>query len=693
MASKTFNITRADLGSYDGETVGWLILHGITTADLSSAMNYVSDVSDDELTGGSYARGTIDLIVDQVGDQAVLTRDPGSSMPLADTSDSEDPTVVVLYDPAGGSDAARKLIFAGDVDEAPGFVDWPIDTSAGIAIVAEGTSSGGASTDAALDVTATATYAKSATAGAAIETDLVTLGVSADRAATERAITEGFLVTAAGDTQDEVNDNLSQLAGYGVSRGVLAETRALEGLTLAALGDLLEAAITVPTAFLRCGYGEGAYGATASRGFWRCPTRVASPTTTYEYRDLRRTVKLPSKGNTNQFQEGLSECLDAGVGALDRKEPAVNATDGFPRPYWEKTASGGTEEDVIFTAGALPIGTWFEWRVVHTLTTNVVKLQVRCDAFFDDTAGDGTTWLTLGTKDFGASTTIAASTYAYQWLGRGAGEFDIARAREWADGVLVVDVNPAAAGAGEGDTTFEDQVLESSPGTPAVWTAQDQADVGEETVATGAGDVTGPSSSTDGHAVVFDGTSGKAIKTAGAAPVLATRLLAGLDLSADRTAAALRTALGFKSVILASDVPSNVSPSGTTPVDITTHSVSYVNGDKIALNAEEFYTGDAAADIRIGATFTNATVILDVEGVDQAASSFPANRAVRGTITSTGGYVELGCQTGGTQRASVRGSLIATGTGTLQLTVAQRSNNATATTIKAGSVFRAEASS
>lgn len=43
----------------------------------------------------------------------------------------------------------------------------------------------------------------------------------------------------------------------------------------------------------------------------------------------------------------------------------------------------------------------------------------------------------------------------------------------------------------------------------------------------GTGDVVGPASSTDGHAVVFDGATGKAIKSAGGAPILGSMIAFG----------------------------------------------------------------------------------------------------------------------------------------------------------------------
>lgn len=178
------------------------------------------------------------------------------------------------------------------------------------------------------------------------------------------------------------------------------------------------------------------------------------------------------------------------------------------------------------------------------------------------------------------------------------------------------------------------------------------------------------------------------VSTALAGKVPTSRQIAGQALTADVSASTLRAALGLTSVVTASDA----TASSTTPVDITGATVSYQSGDRLAINAEVWYTGNASGGARIGATFTNATVLLDVEGVGVGAPSFPANRAARGTIETSAGYVEIGCDTASRQRASVRGSLVASGSGTLQLTVAQRSSNGTATVAKAGTTFRAEKS-
>lgn len=59
----------------------------------------------------------------------------------------------------------------------------------------------------------------------------------------------------------------------------------------------------------------------------------------------------------------------------------------------------------------------------------------------------------------------------------------------------------------------------------------------------GSGDVVGPSTAVDGHGVVFDGTTGKLIRSLEAAPVPTSRTIAGLDLSTNRTVLELQNAL------------------------------------------------------------------------------------------------------------------------------------------------------
>lgn len=307
-----------------------------------------------------------------------------------------------------------------------------------------------------------------------------------------------------------------------------------------------QAPALAPTHYALCGE-DGA-------GHWYCSTLPDVPTSTMQIRAL--ACGVAGNGTSSVFQELYSIPQDSGGtpdtgGIWDWNELAQWLNGPRMIDYYEWTSAGGTSEwhtdqDPVVDpplARSVPPTAWVERRVDLDLDAGIVYLRHRTDALWDyEDLDDSTRWRTTCTYDTGAPITLEDYTAVEQWIGRGQGLFHVARVRRWNDGVLVVDFDPSTVTAGS--TTVPDTVLESAPGTPANWVAR----VDAETVAvpaSGDGDVTGPSSSTDGHAVVFDGTTGKAIKSAGAAPVLPSRTLAGLDLSADRTAAALRSALAL----------------------------------------------------------------------------------------------------------------------------------------------------
>ena len=134
----TFQITRATLGTYDGATLGFLVLDADGLDALSGGMEYVSDVVAFAVTGDP--RGTIDVVIDTIdGDttRTYLIRDPESTVPTVDTTGTE-PRAVVFYDTTGGSDAARKLIAGLEVlDPDTGYDGWEVDPADGIAEIVD----------------------------------------------------------------------------------------------------------------------------------------------------------------------------------------------------------------------------------------------------------------------------------------------------------------------------------------------------------------------------------------------------------------------------------------------------------------------------------------------------------------------------------------------------------------------------
>lgn len=642
---RLFNATRWSLGSYDGETIGWLIGDASCLAGLTSSLEHVSDLVGELDTGDapSYARGTIDVVTDQVGETTVLIRDPESSVPSTDTTGGT-PAVVVFYDPSGGSDATDLLLSALPIAEGPGYSDWEVDPSSGIAAVydnadlddlAHGSllgrtdpdqhpisaitglataladlgdapsglvgsvtvtpSSGVADVAAAVEggaagvvvngvseslteitmpdpaTTGPFTMIIAADAGIldsltwtddlvgeydsgfffpvdigsgkenvairaipgsaswllspilpngdATAADLVEfLAITADKIATTPAgmlasstvvdawealapglgVVEpylsqvsaviGFAVADDGDEQAGVNTNASFLhaTAIAMSQTTRAQLATLDAEVDAALPLLRDdtgalAAIIAhgdtltPAAWAQCGYGEGAYGASAERGYWSCPTLLPSPSTSWEDRGLVRLVRSPSSGNGNQYQEFHSEEINGGIDGADRFESAVATINGRPEAFAEKTPTGAVIEDLQLHAGILPAGVWMWLRTYYDLATNTLTVSVNCDGQWDTETADGMRWLTLGSLSGEGTGSIAASTESVQWIGRGAGLFDVARVRTWIDGAEAMDAD--FTGAADAATSINDAVLESAPSTAAVWTAQDQAEV------------------------------------------------------------------------------------------------------------------------------------------------------------------------------------------------------------------------
>jgi hypothetical protein len=118
-------LTRWTLGSYDGETVGVLLVDATGAENAASTAQYVSDVSTDELDGSGYDRGTVDLVLTADGETLHLTHDPEGTPYVTDTTGNT-PAGVWYFDPAGGSDAARKLLVFLPIEPEAGFDGWEL---------------------------------------------------------------------------------------------------------------------------------------------------------------------------------------------------------------------------------------------------------------------------------------------------------------------------------------------------------------------------------------------------------------------------------------------------------------------------------------------------------------------------------------------------------------------------------------
>ena len=153
------------------------------------------------------------------------------------------------------------------------------------------------------------------------------------------------------------------------------------------------------------------------------------------------------------------------------------------------------------------------------------------------------------------------------------------------------------------------------------------------------------------------------------------------------TVAAVRSALGFGTAKVATDVPSNVSPSGTTLVDTTGLSFAVANGTHYVFRAVLWVTGESAADIDVAVTAPSGTLFATGMGLSNAASAAP-NAPNTNTVTSSGARITgFGALTAGTVAIVVEGTFTATANGTVQIQHSQRTTNATATVVKAGSTL------
>ncbi len=184
-----------------------------------------------------------------------------------------------------------------------------------------------------------------------------------------------------------------------------------------------------------------------------------------------------------------------------------------------------------------------------------------------------------------------------------------------------------------GNPTAPTQALDNNS-TRLATTAFVQGVVAAAVIAAGTGDVSGPASSADGHAVLFDGTSGKSIKTSGAAPYL----VGGTDVSvADggtgaSDAAGARTNLGLA---INTDVQAYhallAAIAGLTPT-----SGSFLTG-----NGTTFVMIDAAAArtaLGLAALATKATI----NNADWSGTDLAIEHGGTGASTAAGARSNLG---------------------------------------------------
>lgn len=125
------------LATYDGLTLGWLIVDDNGRASASRAAVHVEDVTDDEIDPGDapgYDRGVMDVVFEQIEDAGTLKRDPLFTVPSTDLTGAAAVGGVWFYEVIG-SDATDELIAFLPYPVGAGSADWDIDPVDGIATV------------------------------------------------------------------------------------------------------------------------------------------------------------------------------------------------------------------------------------------------------------------------------------------------------------------------------------------------------------------------------------------------------------------------------------------------------------------------------------------------------------------------------------------------------------------------------
>ena len=129
--------------------------------------------------------------------------------------------------------------------------------------------------------------------------------------------------------------------------------------------------------------------------------------------------------------------------------------------------------------------------------------------------------------------------------------------------------------------------------------------------------------------------------------------------------------------------------SSTTLVDITSLGFDVTNGTPVDFDGVLFVDGNSSGDMRFAITGPTGTLEASTLNISYAGGSTDTGYRQYNELQSFGAEVtDFGTITGGTVTIRITGSVVPTADGTVQFQFAQRSSNATATTIRIGSKLR-----
>lgn len=463
---------RGRLATYDGATIGVLVVDGDGADAAVDTMAFVSEVTISEL-----ARGTTLATVDQVGSVGVLNVETV----LLDTS-SGSAGGVWYFDNSTGSDSTRRLLAFLPTVTAPGFVDWPASAPDGIGTWRRGAASTTTAAAAAVSVDATGFAGNLSGTDTDVQTALGTLDAMATGGGT--GIGPVFVYNSSGSTTanrytswSTLMADVATIDGPKIIQFEQNETITasgmpgggwdLNGATLMGVNALAWPAvfITFSEGVKLVGWGSVAVS-TGCILYSKSSTPVweISDHASHEFRDSG--VVMAETCEFIRCTEGVGDVVEfrffngSGFVRPDTWGPLF-AGDGS---YEALAANGSGDVALKDTAGssALQDDTIRGAGTVYRLAYNGCK-----HASYPAATGDTQT----NASDYHIDLLSVADRHAYDHS---------------TSGLAATNVQDAI-----------DEIVASGGGT---------------------GDVVGPASSVDGRVVLFDGTTGKLLKDGGALP-------------------------------------------------------------------------------------------------------------------------------------------------------------------------------